>query len=791
MKVSESWLREWCNPDLSSDALGKMLTLAGLEVDSIAPVARIFDGVIVAHVVHTRPHPGADRLTICDVDDGSGTLLQVVCGASNVRPGLKVALATIGASLSPEFKIKQTKLRGELSQGMLCSLEELGIESVSEGILELDETAPIGVDLREYLTLDDCILDIDLTPNRADCLSIQGIAREVSALTEVPLNVFKLDKVDVLDETVKSVEVFEKEACPHYALRVLKGLSIDAKLPFWMTERLRRCGLPSIHPIVDIVNYVMLELGQPMHAFDAAKLEGDLQVRFAKEGETLTLLNQQKVTLDKDILVIADEQQVLAMAGVMGGLDSGVNTNTTDIVLESAFFNPLVIAGVGRRFGLSTDSAQRFERGVDPHLSLLALERVSALLLTYLGGKAGPVHVVNDVSAPVISQQIEFIPERFSKMTGVVLSHSVMEHSLQRLNFKVDATQIPWIVEPPSYRFDIAHDVDLIEEILRLYGYDKIEPCTVTTEMKKGSLNPVQTRIAELSDFFCHRGYLETISYSFVDPCLQEQLFPETKTMRLQNPISPELSEMRVSLWPGLLSSFLHNQNRQQSSIRCFETGVVFRTEATLTEHVMFGGVLSGTFGALNWCEKSRLFDFFDLKGDLQALFASLHVASKLHFVPDVHPALHPGQSARIVFDGVSIGWMGALHPRLMDELECDQDVFLFEFEVAPIEVGFVRYQKVSKYPQVRRDLSLLMAVSTPVEALESVVRRVIPAANLKGFYVFDQYMGQHLPLGMKSIAIALTLQSDERTLVDEEINALMTALVNELGSALSVTLRE
>ncbi len=791
MKVSESWVREWCNPNISSDALGKILTLAGLEVDGIAPVASQFDGVIVAHVVNTKPHPAADRLTICDVDDASGRLLQVVCGASNVRPGLKVALATIGASLSPEFKIKETKLRGELSQGMLCSLEELGMQSHSDGILELDQDAPIGMNLREYLTLDDHVFDIDLTPNRADCLSIQGIAREVSALTGAPLQISDIQKVDVREDAVKPVQVFEQEACPHYATRVLKGLSVDVQLPFWMTERLRRCGLQSIHPIVDIVNYVMLELGQPMHAFDASQLHGELQVRFAKEGEQLTLLNQQKVTLHTDVLVIADEQHALAMAGIMGGLDSAVSLTTTDIVLESAFFNPLVIAGVARRFGLSTDSAQRFERGVDPALPLLALERVTALLLTYLGGQAGPVHVVNGDEVFPCARQISFKPERFSKMTGVDLSPDIMLDFLKRLNFKVDNTNTPWMVEFPTYRFDIAHDVDLIEEILRLYGYDKIQPCTVVTEMKKGNFNVVQSSVAACAEFFAHRGYLETISYSFVDPLLQERLFPETKTMRLKNPISPELSEMRVSLWPGLLSSLLHNQNRQQTSIRCFETGVVFQIEEALTERVMFGGILSGTLGGLNWCEKARLFDFFDLKGDVQALFSRFHLDDKLRFVAEAHPALHPGQSARIMLDGVAIGWMGALHPKLMDELECDQDVFLFEFEVAPIDAPTVRYQKVSKYPQVRRDLSLLMLESTPVDALEVIVRAVIPTENLKAFDVFDQYMGPHLPAGMKSIAIALTLQSDERTLVDEEINKLMAALVAKLGSDLSVTLRE
>jgi phenylalanyl-tRNA synthetase beta chain len=792
MKISETWLREWCNPSLTSDALGAALTLAGLEVDSISPVAHVFSGVVVALVINTKPHPAADRLTVCEVDDGSGQHLQVVCGARNVRPGLKVALATIGAVLSPEFKIKETKLRGELSQGMLCSRDELGMQGASEGILELDESAPIGMNLREYLALDDQVFEIDLTPNRADCLSIQGVAREVAALTHTSLFKPSMDVRPPSHAEARTVRIKAEQACPRYALRVIKGLNTSAELPFWMKERLARSGIQAIHPIVDVVNYVMLELGQPMHAFDASAVEGDIEVRFAAQGESVQLLNEQQVVLDEQVLVIADTKKVIAMAGVMGGLNSAVGLDTTDIILESAYFNPLVMAGVARRFGLATDAAQRFERGVDPNLPVQALERVTQLLIEYLGGEAGPIVCEESLHHSFTRKKINFKPERFERITGVELSYDVMQDALQRLNFTVDVNDNVWVIEPPTYRFDMGYDVDIIEEILRLHGYDKIQARRVVTEMKKGSIHPVQNDVALLSECLAYRGYRETISYSFVDPIFQQQLFPDVETMRLLNPISPELSEMRVSLWPGLLSSLLYNQNRQQNTIRCFESGVVFhKQDGRLLEKTMFGGVMSGEQGLLNWCESSRPFDFFDLKGDLQALFRTMHIEQDVRFLADKHPALHPGQTARIFFKGTPVGWVGALHPHLIDELDSPKDIFLFELEIGLLTRQSVHYRKISKYPQIRRDLSLLMEQNVSVDEIETVVRCVVPGEQLKGFDIFDQYMGEHLPQGKKSIAIALTLQSDDRTLVDEEVAALMASLISELNQKLAITLRE
>lgn len=793
MKVSESWLREWVNPALTGVELAAQLTMAGLEVDHLLPVASPFSGVVVAYILATHPHPQADRLTLCEVDAGLGSTLRIVCGASNVRPGLKVALATIGAHLSPDIRIKESKLRGELSQGMLCSAAELGLQETSNGIIELPEDAPLGMNIREYLQLDDQVFDIELTPNRADCLSMQGVAREVGALCRMPVTFREVSCVSPTLSVQKIAHVEALEACPLYALRVIKGIDSTAKTPVWMKERISRGGLQTIHPVVDVVNYVMLELGQPMHAFDLAKVEGDIRVRYAKKDESLMLLNEQSVTLDEQVLIIADQHQALAMAGIMGGKSSGVEADTVDILLESAFFQPLAIAGIGRRYSLATESSQRFERGVDPTLALQALERVSALLISIVGGEAGPITSSHQASLCPKSKIIEFKPERFAQVTGVVMPEDEMMFILESLCFRITKSQMLWSVEIPTHRFDMTLEVDLIEEILRLYGYDKIQSSPVMVEMKSGLVHPIQKNIALCSTHFSIRGYNETISYSFVDPVVQREFYPKTEVMTLLNPISSELSEMRVGLWPGLMASLMHNINRQQSSIKCFETGVVFeRIEQTIKERTVIGGVLSGETGGLNWNEVTRKYDFYDMKGDLEALFLHLKCSSEVRFMQDEHPALHPGQTARILLNEEPIGWIGALHPKLMDAFDITNDIFLFELMIEPLHMDApIRYQRISKYPQIRRDLSLLMDKQTPVAAVERIVRAVVPATQLKAFDVFDQYIGATLPANKKSVAVALTLQDDARTLTDDEINRIISAILKELEMQLTIVLRE
>jgi len=793
MKVSESWLREWVAPALDGENLASQLTFAGLEVDHVSPVDGQFTQVIVAHVLQTTPHPQADRLTLCEVDAGLERPLRIVCGATNVRAGLKVALAMIGAELPGGLRIKESKLRGELSQGMLCSTTELGLQDTSQGIIELPEDAPVGINIRDYLQLDDVVFDIDLTPNRADCFSVLGVAREVSALNRLPLSRTPILPIPPSIDIEKTVIIHAPEACPAYALRVIKAIDSAALIPVWMKERLRRAGLQSIHPVVDIVNYVMIELGQPMHAFDFNTLQGPLQVRFARAQESLTLLNQQTVGLTEQVLVIADEEKALAMAGIIGGAQSAVQAETTDILIESAYFNPLAITGIGRRYGLSTESSQRFERGVDPDLHRHALERVTALILSIAGGQAGPIIEVVDVNTLPKTRHIAFHPKRVAQMTGVSIAESEMLNIFSALGLTVDPTSSPWIIQVPSYRFDLTLEVDLVEEVIRLYGYDKLEGTVAHAPNKTGSIHPLLKRVDQIASFLRVRGYHEAISYSFIDPELQRELYPDREVMRLLNPISSELSEMRLGLWPGLLATLIHNMNRQQTSIRCFETGVVFeRTDQKIQEHTMVGGILSGDVGALNWNESTRTYDFYDAKGDLQALFKQLHCFDALAFVSDVHPALHPGKTAQILLNNQPIGWVGGLHPKLQNALDLTADVILFEISIhALLDYEPVRYQKISKYPQIRRDLSLLMAETTPVAEVERVVRAIVPVAQLKSFDVFDQYQGDSLPEGKKSIAVALTLQDEHRTLVDEEINSIISAILIELEGKLNIILRD
>ena len=806
MKISESWLREWVNPAVTTEELAAMLTMAGLEVDSLSPVAGSFTHVIVAEVRQTKPHPDASRLTVCEVDAGNAQLLQVVCGAKNVRAGLKVALAQIGASLPNGMEIKETQLRGELSQGMLCSAEELGLIDTSEGIIELAEDAPLGMDVREYLGLNDQVLDIDLTPNRADCLSVQGIAREVAAITGQPLTPvsFAMPAPSVDDICTIQVESKAQSACTHYYGQIIRGINSNAKTPLWMSERLRRSGIRAIHPVVDVTNYVMLELGQPMHAFNLPTLEGGITVRFAREDETLQLLDGStaafsKANKSKPVLVIADEKQVLAIAGVMGGEASAVDESSTDILLESAYFTPSIIAGVARSFGLTTESSQRFERGIDPLMQRVALSRATELLLSIVGGNAGPINEYVDSKGTPKPVEIAFNPGRLKQLIGIDLSPTEMKNSLCALGMDVLETDKIWKVTVPSYRFDIALDVDLIEEIVRLYGYDNIACEKMVVPVTSGSMNPLELLQAKLTQFFMTRGYHETITYSFVDPKLQALFYPDSVTMDLLNPISSELSSMRVSLWPGLLASMIHNSHRQQTSIKLFESGVVFVSDAGhLEERHCFAGLLMGEVGATNWLLEKRSFDFYDLKGDLEALFAGLHLPSIEFCSKSSQCALHPGKSAKMLLNGEVVGWCGVLHPLIAEELDVSDEVIVFELQLDKLRAPEApRYSPISKFPSIRRDLSLLVDEQVQMADIERVVREAVSESSrsntigLKSLDVFDVYVGEGVPANKKSLAVSLVLQDFQRTLVDGEINQIISAIIKTLGENLAITLRE
>lgn len=793
MKLSKLWLREWVDFSLSEQELASQLTMAGLEVDAVSPVAGEFSHVIVAEVLSTKPHPNADKLTLCEVNANTEKPLQIVCGASNVRDGLKVALAMVGARLPGGFNIKESKLRGALSQGMLCSVSELGMAEQSDGIMELGSDAPVGMDLREYLTLDDHILDIDLTPNRADCFSVLGVAREVAVLNQLPLLEKEISAVTPSIDDAFPIQLNNPEACSRYCGRVIRKINTQTNTPLWMSERLRRSGIRSVHPVVDVMNYVMLELGQPMHAFDLNAINGEINVRYSNQQEQLKLLDGQELTLNEKVLVIADQERPLAMAGIMGGEASSVQAHTTDVFLESAFFNPIVIAGVARKFGLFSDSSQRFERGVDPNVQIRALERATALILEIVGGEAGPIIEVSNQKYLPSTVHFSFNTEKVKNLTGLNISLKEMRRFLEGLGITITREQNHFLeVIIPSYRFDIQRDEDLVEEIIRLYGYDNLHAEPVYTRVQAGKTCGNEAIATMLARWFASKGYHETISYSFVDPELQHELYPQKEFMQLLNPISSELSQMRAGMWPGLIASLIYNVHRQQNEVKFFEIGVVFDVhEGQLKERPCIAGLLMGEQGSVNWSETTRWYDFFDLKGDLQSLFASLKL-KQVEFVAATHEALHPGQSAQININGVPSGWIGTLHPRLADALDLNHDVLLFEINLeALIGHESPRYKPISKYPQIRRDLSFLVDNNIEVMQIESVVRTTVKENWLKSFDVFDVYTGEGIPLGKKSLAISITIQDESRTLVDTEINSLIDAIINTLENKFSIILRE
>lgn len=793
MKVNELWLREWVNPDVDVEKIAQQLTMAGLEVDAVVPVAGQFSKVVVGEVQSTEAHPEADRLTLCQVDVGESELLPIVCGASNVRPQLKVAVALVGARLPGDFKIKKSKLRGQPSHGMLCAETELGLSDQDEGIMELPQDAPIGVDLRHYLQLDDYTIDIDLTPNRGDCLSVKGIATEVAVLNEMQLEPKPIAEVAPSIDDVIKVTLQAKEQCPQYCCRVVRGIDSHAETPLWMAERLRRCGLRVIHPVVDVTNYVMLELGQPMHAFDEENLSGGITVRLAQDNEELTLLDEQTVKLRPDTLVIADDDKPLAIAGVMGGLHSGVSESSQDIVFESAYFDFANIAGVARSYGLSTDSSHRFERGVDPALQQQAIERATELLVMIAGGKPGPVVIVNHEELLPQAKTVTLRPVRVNQLLGLALSDDLIANCLTRLAMTVDTKVQPWQVGVPARRFDIAIEEDLIEEVARVYGYHNIEskPVTALTQAHPTKLSI--SLMGQLSEQLVGRGYQETISYSFVDPQLQQVLYGDIDSLSLLNPISPELSHMRFGLWNGLLASFIHNLHRQQGDMRLFETGLCFiQNKDSLTQVNHIGGLIAGKSAAKQWNQPSRDVDFYDIKGDVEALLNPLIKAGRVAFIAAQHHALHPGQSAAITIDGKKIGAIGALHPAIATQLDIDVPVFLFELSIDDIPAQeVVQYQTISKYPAIGRDLSFLVANEITVAQIEQAIWQCMSEQQLRKFEVFDVYQGKNIPDGKKSIAIGLTFQHACRTLIDTDINSAVDAILKTLVDKFDIILRD
>lgn len=792
MKVSMMSLGQWLTVPVEAEEVAKKLTMAGLEVDSITPVAGNFQGVIVAQVLETFAHPEADKLTVCRVHTGQETL-QIVCGAKNVYSGMKVALATVGAVLPGDFKIKPARLRGLESFGMLCSASELGMDDdSSEGILDLPEDAPVGMNLREYLKLDDTLFEIDLTPNRADCFSVKGIARELSALFGEAMHPIDMPDVKVDSDARLDVSVAEEAACPVYFGRVIRNIRPGQQSPFWLKEFLRRHGASSIHPVVDATNYVMLMFGQPMHGFDADKLQGGVMVRLAKAGETLQLLNDEKITLQGKELLIADDKNPLALAGVMGGARSAIQDDSTSVFLESAYFAPDRLAGIARLHGLCTDSSQRFERGVDATLQEEALERATALIQEIVGGEAGPiVHCTSSANRP-IPADIEFDPELTHTLTGMRLSKDTMAQHLLGLGFEVDRTNdARWRVRSPSHRVDIRIPVDLVEEIIRIEGYDTIPRAELAGGSARGSVDPVLAQTRTMLDFMLSRGYHETISYSFVEPALAESLYPKAEALALLNPISSDLSVMRQGMWCGLLASLINNQHRQQPHLKAIEQGHIFRnTEEGFEEVPALAGLLCGAVDNLSWIGEKRHYDFFDAKGDLEAL--GCHLGVSLDFQADTHAALHPGKTARLYHHDKAIGWLGALHPAVSDALGVQGEVILFELKFAkPLRQAIKQYQALSKYPAIRRDLSFLVDAGVSAARIESVVRTAANPAWFREFQVFDVYQGSQVGAGQKSVAISFVLQNRERTLTEQDITQEMHAIIKALEEQIAISLRD
>ncbi len=792
MKFSEKWLREWVDPPISTEALVEQLTMAGLEVDSVEPVAAGMEGLIVGEVLTVEAHPDADKLRVCQVGTGQAEPLQIVCGAPNVRAGGKYPLALIGARLPGDFKIKKSKLRGMESYGMLCSARELGLSEDHQGLMELPADAQTGQDLQVLLGLDDTLIEIDLTPNRGDCLGVEGIAREVGTLTRSPVNPLVVEAIPERVTDRLAIDVQAPQACPRYLGRVIRGIDPMATTPLWMQERLRRGGLRSIDPVVDVTNYVLLELGQPMHAFDLAQLSGGIRVRFAEKDERLTLLDERELTLDSDTLVIADHEKPLAIAGVMGGINSGVRTDTTDLFLECAYFSPEVIAGRARKYAMHTDSSHRFERGVDPHLQPRALQRATQLLLEIVGGQAGPV--VEVAASEYLPQYvpISLRKDRILRVLGMLPEPAEVSDILERLGMQVTEEGAGWQITPPSFRFDIALEADLIEEVGRVYGYDKLPLQPLSGALDIQPVPETEVSIEAISDLLVARGYQEAITYSFVDPDFQAVLNPEMKPITLANPISSEMSQMRTSLWSGLLKAGIYNLNRQQSRLRLFEHGLRFYTQGNKTrqDHVI-SGVCSGARAPEHWDARMVAVDFYDLRRDVEAILSLSGQATDYQFVAAAHPALHPGQTAQVRRAGIDIGWLGKVHPSIANQFDLDPQTFLFELEYDPIRQGdLVRFQEISRFPSIRRDLAVVVDADVRAEALKSATREAA-GDLLREVVIFDIYQGKGVETGRKSVAIGLILQDSSRTLTDEEVEAVVTGVIESLRGTFKATLRE
>ncbi|WP_224973794.1 phenylalanine--tRNA ligase subunit beta [Acinetobacter oleivorans] len=791
MKISENWLRTWVNPAMDSDTLSDQLTMLGLEVDELAPVAKPFTGVVIGEVLTVEQHPDADRLRVTTVNIGSGEPLQIVCGAPNVRVGMKAPVATIGAVLPGDFKIKKGKLRGVESQGMLCGASEIDLEDKIDGLLELPADAPVGVNIREYLKLDDHVIDISITPNRGDCFSIRGIAREIAVINKLQMNEPVINAVDATITDEKKV-VISTEGAPRYLGRVVKNVNVKAATPEWMEQALSRSGIRTHSILVDVTNYVLMELGQPMHAFDLSKIEGTVHVRQATQQEKLQLLNDQEVELQEDIMVIADDQKALAIAGIMGGLSSSVTDDTTDIFLESAFFAPLAIAGRARRFGLHTDSSQRYERGVDFELPLIAMNRASQLIQELAGGEFGPITVAEKTDLLPKREAIELKQAQVDQLLGYQVAGEFIGDALTRLGCKVTVkTEGEWSVVPPSHRYDMAIYQDLIEEVARIDGYDNIQISLPSMDVKLAKYQD-RFELAELRQTIVTLGYQEAISFSFADAKLEKQLNPEVQPLMLANPISSDLAAMRSTLLSSLIPCVQYNLNRQQSRVRFFEFGLRFdyqnaKSIEDLQQTPTLALVAVGSQEPESWHVKPQPMDFFDFKGEIEEILAAGRVS--VEYVRSERAWLHPGQSAEILVDGKSIGYLGRLHPSLENELDLST-TWVAELDQTAVLQSYVsNFTELSRFPSVRRDIALLISDNINVRDIQQLIEQT-GGELLDSTWLFDVYTGQGVEDGKRSLAFALLWQHPSRTLEDAEIKSGMDNIIQVLENTYQATLR-
>jgi phenylalanyl-tRNA synthetase beta chain len=791
VKITYSWMNEFTPLSVPPAELAQQLTLAGLEVESVAPVAEPFSGVLVGEVLASGRHPDADKLSLCEVTTDGSNRLQIVCGAANVRAGLKVAVAMVGAKLPGGLHIRRSKIRGVESNGMLCSARELGLGEEHDGILELPESLALNVDLREALDLDDSVLEVNATPNRGDCMSVFGIARDYAAARDRRYLEPRVKSVPPAHADTFPVRI-EHEGCPVFAARIIRGVKANAKSPAWLRERLRRVGLHSISAVVDVTNYVMTELGQPMHAYDLKRLAAGIIVRRARPEERIVLLDDSEQALGPQFMVIADEAGPVGLAGIMGGKATAIGDDTTDVLLEAAHFTPDAVAGRARRLGLLTDAAQRFERGVDPTLPALAMERATALLLEIAGGQAGPVQIAHAAGGDAREEWVSLRRERLSRILGASIPDGEVAGILGGITSRVEAQSDGWRVLRPAHRFDVRVEEDLIEEVARLRGFDTIAERHAIAPQIDGHATETRVLNDRLLTAMADRGYREAITYTFVDPAVQQLLFPGAQKLALANPISADLGEMRVSLWSSLIPACRENMRRQQSRVRLFEIGNKFDVAGeALREIETLAGVATGARWPEQWGLGHEPLDFYDVKGDIESVLALTGDASSVRFEAQSLDCLRPGRSARILRGDVPVGWIGELHPSLVKALDLSNALFVFELEIASAFKGKqLQFNKISKFPSVRRDLAVVVDENLPLAVLRENVT-VSASGLLSDVKVFDVYRGPKIDSGRKSVALGLILQDSSRTLTDDDADAVVAAVVTRLRDVLSATIRD